>query len=305
MSDLANELELEARIEAKGSGLLAETTEPSLEGGPEEGTTAPDRPRDEQGRFVAETPVEPAEQDAPILGKFRTVDDLASSYQNLESEFSRTRAEISELRQQLGQQAQTQRAAPLTQETTAALDQFTEQNPTGAAMWALQNDTSGVLYERVMENWFDMDPKGASRFERALERQTMEAQVAQRIAPFEQQRQQQEFARDWYAVAQRHPDISEHSQSIMEVAQRSPKIAGLLWGNDTTSEDRQVLIEMLYGAARSGGQAPPAPTPVPPPMAPHVASADSTSASREPEPPMSPAKQAIWDYIQQDQALST
>lgn len=218
--------------------------------------TPAEQPRDESGRFaaqaeeVAETEEAPAEEPELIAGRFKSTDDLAKSYLSLEEKFKERDSELGELRQlreQLEQQQTQTPAVPLNQDTVDWFDEQIEQNPYGAAVWALQSDPSGVLYDRAMESWYDVQPRQAAAFERHREMAEMAQAFDQRVssvaAPVEQQAQQNAFVAAWANVAQRHSDLPEHAEAILEAAQQAPEIVSLL--KTATPEAQERVIENL------------------------------------------------------------
>jgi hypothetical protein len=200
--------------------------------------------RDEKGRFTAKQ--EPP-GDELLLGKFRSVDDLASGYSNLEQELGRQAQEIGWLRQQSEAPQHT-----LDQPTVDWFDEQIADNPQGAAVWAMRQDPSGVLYNRAMESWYEESPRQASAFERELEMGAMAKAVDQRLssiaAPMMARTHQDDFDSAWNAVYQQHPDLPEHGDAILEAAQSAPEVVAQLQSG--TLQDKQRVIENLYWLAK-------------------------------------------------------
>lgn len=217
--------------------------------------------RDEQGRFAsAEVPEETEEEVGEgemILGKFKSPDDLAKSYESLSAKLDEQGAELGELRQmrqQLTQQQvyQQQPTMQLNQETVDWFDQQVMDNPQGSAVWALRQDPSGVLYNRAMEAWYEESPRQASAFEREMEMGAMAQAVDQRLssitAPMQARAHQNDFSAAWNAASQQHPDLVEHGDAILEAAQSAPEVVALLQSG--TLQDKQRVIENLYYLAK-------------------------------------------------------
>jgi hypothetical protein len=215
-----------------------------------------ERARDDQGRFTAEPEPEPETEPEPekILGRFTSADELAKSYEHLEGKLREQGQELGYLRP-LAQQMATQHeqpAVPINQETVDWFDEQVEQNPYGAAVWAMQTDASGVLYNRAMESWHEVQPRQASAFERQLEmgamNQAFSQQMYQATAPLQAQRHQNDFASAWAQVASDLPDLAEHADAILQAAQSAPEVVSLLQSG--TLRDKQRVIENLYYLAK-------------------------------------------------------
>ena len=218
-----------------------ETAEP--EASVEEGT--PERPRDEQGRFVAE-------QEQPlILGRFKSHEELEKAYSELDSEFGRRnqewgqiRKELDEVRSALPSQQAQQQQVPLTQDTVDWFDEQISENPYGAAEWARQSDPSGVLYNRALDAWYETQPRQASQYERALEMQGFQKQLLAQQQPFQESLARNEVADAWMAARQVYPDIDQYAEPILAEAQANPEFLAPLQGG--TSEDKQRVFRNLY-----------------------------------------------------------
>lgn len=232
-----------------------------------------DQARDPRGRFVAKeasgdskdgspdnsdkgTAGESKQDDDLLLGKFKSVDDLAEAYKNLEkhagsqgNELGDLRKQVEEIKTKVDREPEPQYAAVDT-ETINALDELAEKNPVEAARWALQYQP--LLYDRVMEVWFGNDPRGASRFETSLTlgaaKQEWVKEIAPALQPLQRQSQEQEFARAWATVGQKYPDMESHAEAMLEAAKTAPELAAALQSGDMASKER--LIENLLFLAR-------------------------------------------------------
>lgn len=196
--------------------------------------------RDEKGRFAAKA----ESKDDLLLGKFRSVDDLAAGYSELEQALGRQGQEIGQLRQYVTEQPQ---SAP-DQGTIDWFDEQIEQNPQGAAVWALQNDRSGALYNRAMDAWYNEQPRQAGGFEREMEMSQLVQAISHQQAPLVQQAQQQEFVQAWQQAFSKIPDLSEHVEEIMGAAETAPEI--LIPLQRGSLADKQRVIENLYWLAK-------------------------------------------------------
>lgn len=195
-----------------------------------------------------------------LAGKYRTPEELADAYRQLEQKLGEQGAELGQYRtliEQARQQAQT--PPPQTDDDLARFDAWAEEQPIQAAQYALQ--TSPQLYERVMTNWYDLDPKGASRFERALEmhamQQQMQAAYGQPLQHVREQRQQEEILEAWAEVQARHTDINAYATQIQQAFETYPHLLAPL--QTGTREDRARAIEAAYLVARALPQPDPQP----------------------------------------------
>lgn len=187
-----------------------------------------------------------------LAGKYRTPEELADAYRQLEQKLGEQGAELGQYRtliEQAQQQAQT--PPPQTDDDLARFDAWAEEQPVQAAQYALQ--TSPQLYERVMTNWYDLDPKGAGRFERALEMQTLQRQMqaayGQPLQHVREQRQQEEILEAWAEVQARHTDINAYATQIQQAFETYPHLLAPL--QTGTREDRARAIEAAYLVARA------------------------------------------------------
>jgi len=219
-----------------------------------------EQPRDEQGRFAAQQPEaesqpEPeaaAEDEEKILGKFKSPDDLAKSYTELEDKLNEQGAELGHLRrlardQQLYAQQQAS-DVQINNETVDWFDQQAMENPQGAAVWAMQHDSSGVLYNRAMEQWYDASPRQAAAFERQLEMSAMAQAVDHRLSnvtlPLRERQAQQDFTDVWAEMQTAHPDIADHAEAIVEAAKAAPEVLAIM--QTGTIDDKRRVVENLY-----------------------------------------------------------
>lgn len=242
-----SEFDFDAALAAKGLGNPAEETQP------EETTTEEERPRNEKGQFL---PKEQPEEGELILGKFKSQEDLAQAYEHLESlagrqgqEFGELRRELQEMRQSL-QGSSNEDYVPIDDQTASAVDELAESNPQQAAAWALEHQP--LLYERVMDIWFQNDPRSAGRFENGLMlrqmRDDITASIGPAVAPLQAQAQERAFAEAWANVAQKYPDMSSHGEAMLEAAKTVPELSHALTTGDAASKER--LIENLLFLAR-------------------------------------------------------
>lgn len=206
---------------------VAENTEPE--------ETAPERARNEKGQFVSQQP-----EAEPILGKFKSVEDLARSYQELERDRGRLANEVGQLRQQ----TQPQQPAPYMGVTQ---DQI-EADPVGVANWALQNGHD-QLYEQALDSMYESgDPalaKVATRFETARAHALVLAEVNELKQSYKQQDSERGLS-DW---VRQHPNLDALQPRMMELARENPTIAAVIQGGDPNAT--RLALDHLYTLAAS------------------------------------------------------
>ncbi len=234
------------------SEVVDEITEAALEGIQAlEGATAPEP--EAEAPDVEATP-EPAPE--PLLaGKFKTPEDLGKGYEELQAVLDRQGSELGELRKlqdQVQALEQRQSAPQINQDTIDWFDEQVEQNPYAAANWARQNDPSGVLYDRAMDQWYEINPRHAGAYERHMEQQQflaqLQGQLEPALRPLLQQKEANDFQQAMVDVARRFPDFDRVSGQIMEAAESAPEVLSALQEGDLASKTR--VIENLYWMAR-------------------------------------------------------
>lgn len=148
-----------------------------------------------QSENVAEQVAETPSQTDLLLGKFKTVDDLASAYKNLETFNTQTRQELAQLRQmaQMNNQvpAQPQQAQPTVEDIAQLNEKFLEQ-----------------FYDNPLEAIKEVA-------------KVMVEPIQQRIQAEEIQKQWTEKARNF---SQEHPDLFDHSQEIAQFFAENPEL---------------------------------------------------------------------------------
>lgn len=196
-----------------------------------------------------------------ILGKFKSVEDLANAFGELESKLGQQSDEVAEarrLREQFEYQQQyqgQQQGQPITGEVVSWFDELTETQPEQAAVWAMQNDPSGVLYNRALESWYEESPRAASNFERRLDRAQLEwqfqNQLQQQTAPFVESAYQVAREDVQRNFAQKHPDFDEIRHDMWRIAQ-DPESVAVLGRLDTTNpEELNGALDYLYAKAKA------------------------------------------------------
>lgn len=132
------------------------------------------------------------------------------------------------------------------------LDEEIEENPDEVAKWALSQNQPGV-YNAAMANWYEENPREASRFERALEmdllRREMEDKLQPAIEPARQQTQARSMAQAQTELRATYPDLD----SILESATEA-EVSGL----DATAirqlqeSNPKAALETIYRWVKAG-----------------------------------------------------
>jgi len=237
------------------------------EAAPEEGTTAteepeaeapseeekapePDRPRDEKGRFI------PEEKDELLLGKFRSADELAAAYQELESRFGTRGSELHELRQAV---ESLQESMPAQQPQAASYDwdSLIENSPQYAAQAAYETGDQFQL-NRAVSAWEDLSPGTPAIW---AEMQAMKAlvlemqeQVPQQLQPLIDQQQDavtQQVLGEFY---REHPDARDYAEQMADLMQQDPLAPRLVQVLEQgTPQEKVGVLSYLYKQARVSG----------------------------------------------------
>jgi len=99
------------------------------------------------------------------------------------------------------------------------LDEAIEENPDQVARWALEQNQAGV-YNAAMANWYEENPREASRFERALEmdllRREMETKIQPAIEPARQQTRERSMVQAQTELRGTYPDLDSVLESATE-----------------------------------------------------------------------------------------
>jgi hypothetical protein len=137
---------------------------------------APEKPRDDQGRFAKTEPEQPEpepEADATpepeaaepettpepglILGKFKNADELAAAYQELESFKGRQSSEISDLRRALEERFATLEQQAARPAAPSSWEDLIDDNPAAATKLAYEHGDT-VAMQRAARAWEDVAP---------------------------------------------------------------------------------------------------------------------------------------------------
>lgn len=261
MSEQENDPYLDAMLQGREQEAPTDTVEEAAAPAVQEAPPEAEKPEDDRERNPDGT-YKPAVEDPEaepelILGKFKTPEDLAKSYTELEKHLGELRTDLTALKQaqqatdtqqQVEQHdlAAQRQPGPYT-DTSAVVEQLSD-NPVMIYPTALQAWQQGnqPLLDAAVEAWRQYDEPGARRFERELLKAELAEEYKQWAQPlqqkFEQTDQQNEVvtasANAWKAVASRHPDLVDMQDDIFEVAAEAPEIARALVQGDQQAAER-------------------------------------------------------------------
>lgn len=230
-----------------------------------------EKPRDEQGRFVADTPAaaEVAPEvlaDAPVeetaaeklhAGKYKSVEELERGYLELQTFAARQGTDVGE--QRALSQALAERLAVLESKTSAPAHrqitpEFIDQNPGAAAQIAYeQGDTAtlGAAYQQ----WTLEDPAAAATWvgERRLQeaRQEFEARAKQledRFIPFQQQQEQNQLTQGVQQLPEDVRSFLQNVDTVQNLATEFPTLGNAIVSG--SASERLNAIQALHGIHR-------------------------------------------------------
>lgn len=175
---------------------------------------------------VEEEVVEEAEvqEDPLILGKFKSADDLADAYKELERAFhERNSGGPSEQEEEEDDPEPLMRFDGGIPETEDELIDWSAQDPTRAALWAIENQNriSDETFAEVYQNWWQDRPWEAAAFQREQDLMLMQQYMEQQIMPFQQQREQQMLEEANRALLQKVPDIEQYAEKVQAFIQEN------------------------------------------------------------------------------------
>jgi hypothetical protein len=223
---------------------------------------------DEAPNSGADVVDEPAGEEL-LLGKFKSTDDLAEAYRQLEQKYTLTAQEKADLQSLLegdGEEYEEEpvRAWGMTSEPTneEELVSWAERDPAGAAQWAVANQqrVPQELVNSVWEHWVERKPSEAMAWYSQQQSQQMQQQYEQRIQelqsmvePLREQQTQSMFEGAVESLAQQIPDLPDYSDKIQQYIDNIPvdqlHLAFFPQGMDTP-EKVQEGIKSLYAIVR-------------------------------------------------------
>lgn len=208
-----------------------------------------------QAAEPAEAPgeaVETPEEETPALigGKFKSVDDLLKSYQELESDRGRLGNEIGELRK-LVEERFSPEQQPQPQQPFFGYgpsDDQIESAPAEIAQWALQQGDERT-YQRALATMYESgDPELAVHATR-LEMARGMAPLYQQIEELKQQHGQAQVNRDMAEWGRTHPDAKQYEARMVELASQRPEIQQALDSGNPAMQ--RLALDHLYTIAAS------------------------------------------------------
>ena len=149
---------------------------------------ADDTPRNPDGTFAKKQADEP-EAEAPavaepelILGKFKSADELAAAYAELESFKGRQSNEINDLRRALEERFETLEQQAARPTAPASWDDLIDQNPAYAAKLAYERGETGQL-QRAAAAWEELSPGAPELWAETVR---IRAEMDERLARYDQ-----------------------------------------------------------------------------------------------------------------------
>ena len=174
-----------------------------------------------------------------VFGKFKTVEEAAESFHNLEQLYGRQTQELGELRKQAGGNRQLQ-----------VSEEMIANNPQAVAQWAIENQDP-LLYEQAMDYWYGDDPKNAGRFETlqyiAEERKYWE----ERTKGLAESSEEAAIGSALGQLSTKHSDLSDRTAEMLEIAKERPWLAARL--KEGSKEEKLQTLEDLYMISKGRG----------------------------------------------------
>ena len=232
------------------------------------GTPPKDDPID-SGADVEPVAAQDDSADELLLGKFKSPDDLADAYKNLESQFTQNNQRLSELEALL--QVDDTYEEPVKPwgmsfngdpQNEEELVGWAENDPGAAAQWAMNNSDRipAETVNSLWEHWFETKPAEANSWyvqqQTAQVRQQYEAELAslrEQITPLRDQQTQSLFESSLDSLEGQIPDLADYSEKIQEYIDHIPvdqlHLAFFPNGMDTP-EKIQEGVKSLYAIVR-------------------------------------------------------
>lgn len=232
------------------------------------GGSAPQQ--DEPVESGADTPIGESQDEQPselILGKFKTADDLAEAYRNLETQFTQNNQRLSDLEMLLMEDDEedvqpwgaTFGGEPQNEEQLIG---WAERDPGAAAQWAIAN--SGRVPQETVnglwEHWFEQKPTEAMAWYTQQQaeqiRQQYEAELEalrEQVTPLRDAQTQNMFEGAMTSLESQIPDLSDYADKIEAYIENIPvdqlHLAFFPNGMDTP-EKVQEGVKSLYAVVR-------------------------------------------------------
>jgi hypothetical protein len=185
-----------------------------------------------------------------ILGKFKSSNDLADAYKELERKFHEKQQTV-----ETEEEVWDESAAPLVRfaggipETEDDLVEWSAEDPTAAALWAIENRSrvSEETFTEVYRSWWQERPWEASAFQREQDMMMMQEYMAQQVQPFQSQHEQQIMERANETLLNRIPDIEEYAPKVQKFIEEND-VSGLIGADAMDNPDTLANgIDMIIG----------------------------------------------------------
>lgn len=219
----------------------------------------------ESGADVVE---EAPTQEELLLGKFKSPDDLAEAYKNLESQFTQDRQRLADLEALLEEDSYEEPQQPWGMtfngepQNEEELVGWAERDPGAAAQWAISN-AGRVPQETVnslWEHWFETKPAEANSW--YVQQQTNQvreqyeqelAALREQITPLRDQQTQTLFESSLESLESQIPDLADYSEKIQEYIDHIPvdQLHLAFFPNGMDTPDKiQEGVKSLYAIVR-------------------------------------------------------
>jgi hypothetical protein len=219
----------------------------------------------ESGADVVE---EAPSQEELLLGKFRSPDDLAEAYKNLESQFTQDRQRLADLEALLEADEYEEPAQPWGMtfngepQNEEELVGWAERDPGAAAQWAISN--SGRVPQETVnslwEHWFETKPAEANSWyvnqQTNQVREQYEQELAalrEQITPLRDQQTQTLFESSLDSLESQIPDLADYSEKIQQYIDHIPvdQLHLAFFPNGMDTPDKiQEGVKSLYAIVR-------------------------------------------------------
>lgn len=237
-----------------------------------------EQPRSENGQFatvdepvveetfeetVGETVDEPVEEPVLYAGKYKTPEDLAAAYKNLESKLGEQSQQVAEAKKlademaAIREQLSYQQPAQPTYDPNEVSDWFDE-NPTQIPQVAQQAIANGdhTLYQMAIQKWHEHNPVQAMEFALSVREQALEARfnarLAEATAPVQQAAQKAAADAAVAKLATEFPEMKtdEFARVMQEEATNAPWLATVVATGDPAQLEQALRSLALMAKGR-------------------------------------------------------
>jgi len=204
-----------------------------------------------------------------LLGKFKTTDDLAEGYRNLESQFTQNNQRLKDLEDLLSAEDEEPERpawnAPFSggdPANEAELIGWADNDPGAAAQWAITNRdrVPAEMVNSLYEHWFERKPTEVMTWYTQQQAATMSQQyetqiseLREQIAPLRDQQTSSMFESSLSALEAQIPDLADYSQKIQDYIDHIPvdQLHLAFFPNGMDTPDKvQEGIKSLYAIVR-------------------------------------------------------